>query len=62
MADAGNHRVQAFYPNGTFGSIYGSHGQADGQFFYPVGVAFGPAGEIAVADSGNHRVQAFGRE
>ena len=50
---------QGFAPNGVFDHTLGSRGAADGQFYWPSGVAYGPSGELAVADSGNHRVQAF---
>ena len=61
VADIGNHRVQLFYPNGTFAGKFGSSGSADGEFKYgPYGIAYSPSGDrIAVADIGNHRVQLF---
>jgi len=51
---------QGFAPDGVFDHTLGSRGSADGQFYWPSGVAYGPSGELAVADSGNHRVQVFG--
>ena len=59
MADSGNHRIQVFGPDGSFAFKFGSLGAGGGQFESPTGVAFGPAGQIAVADSGNHRIQLF---
>ena len=59
MADSGNHRIQVFHPDGSFAFEFGARGAGGGQLNWPSGVAFGPAGRIAVADSGNHRIQLF---
>jgi DNA-binding beta-propeller fold protein YncE len=39
--------------------VWGSNGNAEGQFITPRNLAVGPDGTIYVADSGNHRIQAF---
>lgn len=59
VADAGNHRIQAFNPDGEFLLEWGSEGVGDGEFNEPWGVAVGPDGTVYVADTWNHRVQAF---
>ncbi len=42
-----------------FLSQFGSLGSGNGQFRYPVGIAFDSTGNIYIADSGNNRVQKF---
>ena len=59
VADAGNHRVQVFYPNGTYAFALGELGEGRGEFHRPGGLAFGPGGLLAVSDMGNSRVQVF---
>jgi DNA-binding beta-propeller fold protein YncE len=38
---------------------WGSLGSSQGQFYYPMGIGFGPAGNVYVSDSNNHRIQKF---
>ena len=59
VSDAENHRIQLFYPNGTFAIEVGSRGSGLGEFAGPLGLTFGPNGLLAVSDVGNHRVQVF---
>ncbi len=66
VADSRNCRVQKLSPEGDFLTVFGSWGNANGQFGGdgPLGIAVDEAGHILVSDShtaagGNHRVQAF---
>lgn len=62
VTDTGNERVQIFAMDGTFISAFGGHGDEDGQFIEPTGIAIAPDGNIWVADSGNARLQVFDAE
>ncbi|MGD8626789.1 MAG: 6-bladed beta-propeller, partial [Anaerolineae bacterium] len=57
VADAGNHRLQAFDEAGNFVTAYGSLGSGPGQFSSPQGLAVDRDGLVLVADSGNDRLQ-----
>ena len=59
VADARNHSVKVFHPNGTFAFQFGSAGIGPGDLRRPHGVAFGPGGIIAVSESSGDRVQVF---
>jgi len=59
VADSGNHRIQAFGPDGEFLFMWGSVGPEPGQFINPVGLATDADGNVYVADVVNHRVQVF---
>ncbi len=63
VADCWNHRIQVFDVDGSFIRKWGSFGQADGQFYFPRGVAVlqkHPTQNLVyVTDSGNNRVQIF---
>jgi DNA-binding beta-propeller fold protein YncE len=59
VADTGNKRVQVFRANGEFAFQWGGGGAAEGNLDEPVGIAFGPKGEVYVADTWNRRVQVF---
>lgn len=57
-ADA-NHRILEFDSDGRFLRAIGTSGAGNGQFNFPRGIAFDPAGNIYVTDVFNHRVQKF---
>ncbi|HVZ20455.1 MAG TPA: NHL repeat-containing protein, partial [Vicinamibacterales bacterium] len=70
VADTDNSRIEVFDPSsgGTLvasdGTTYsaftfGSQGENDSQFFYPLDVAIDPSGRLIVADSGNNQVKVF---
>ena len=59
VADTGNNRIQKFDSSGTFPAKWGNNGSADGEFYYPHGVASDTTDSIYVADSGNNRIQKF---
>jgi tripartite motif-containing protein 71 len=59
VADSGNHRVQAFGPDGDFLFQWGRAGSVPGQFNNPVGLAVDEQARVYVADVLNHRVQVF---
>lgn len=61
VADTGNKRIQVFRPDGEFAFQWGGGGAGEGNLDEPVGIAFGPGGEIYVADTWNRRVQVFDR-
>jgi DNA-binding beta-propeller fold protein YncE len=50
IANSGASEVIKVNKNGVLLAVVGSHGQADGQFESPVGVAVDPAGNLFVAD------------
>ncbi len=63
--DFGNYRVQKWLPPETGGghmaysTQFGSYGSGEGQFYYPVGVAFDGHGNVWADDENNHRVEEF---
>jgi sugar lactone lactonase YvrE len=57
-----NLEVQVFDNAGNLLRRFGTHGRADGQLYYPRGIAVDGAGKIYVADYGNHRIQVFNSE
>ncbi len=65
IADARNHRVQKFSPDGQFLLSWGTYGSVDagsapgGTFNEPWGIAVGPDGSVYVADTWNYRIQKF---
>ena len=59
IADTGNSRIQAFRPDGSFLTKFGTRGTATGQFVSPSGITLDSADNVYVADSGNHRIQKF---
>ena len=56
VADAYNHRVQVFHPNGTLAFAFGQYGHELGMLDSPVDVAFGHDQRIAVAGHGGVQV------
>ena len=59
IADNRNHRIQILNPDLTFSSSFGSYGRDNGQFGYPLDVAFDSTGNVYVADSANSQIQVF---
>ena len=65
VADAYNHRIQKFSPEGEvldkWGGLFGwgMAGSRRGWFRVPSGIAVDTAGRIFVADSANHRIVAL---
>ena len=62
ISDTSNHRIQILNPDLTFSSSFGSRGSGDGQFNYPLDVAFDGIGNVYVADSEGHCIQVFTAE
>ena len=61
VSDTGNNRIQLLRTDdGTHMHTFGSKGEEDGNFNYPVGLFLTPDGKMLfVADRNNHRVQLF---
>ena len=59
VSDQGNHRVHKFSPAGSLLARWGTQGQGNGEFWYPMDVAVDASGYVYVVDSNNHRVQVF---
>ena len=59
VADTGNHRIQAFAPDGSFLRGFGSEGRGAGQFLRPMDLDVGSDGLLYVAEFGGDRIQVF---
>ena len=59
VADAWNHRVQKFAPDGAFITSWTAWGDGDGHFNLPAQVALDIKGNVYVAESENQRIQKF---
>ena len=59
VADGSNHCVYIFDSKDQVITNFGTHGNGNGQFNYPRGVAFDDDNHLYVADSNNQRVQKF---
>jgi ABC-type Fe3+ transport system permease subunit len=57
VADACNHRLQAFSLDGKLLRVMGSCGSELGQFRYPHGLDMDAAGRLVVCEFGNNRIQ-----
>jgi DNA-binding beta-propeller fold protein YncE len=63
VCDTHQFRILVYAPDGRLLRQWGSHGTEPGQFVYPVGIAFGPTGELFVSEYGeNDRIQVFTAE
>ena len=59
VVESGNQRVQRFDADRRFVTMWGSKGEADGQFLDPIGAAVAPDGNVYVADDKRDDVQVF---
>ena len=65
IADTNNHTIRRIAADGTVSTLAGlalANGTADGtgaaaRFDQPIGIAFGPDGDLYVADRSNHRIR-----
>lgn len=62
ITDTGNKRVVVYDKQGNFKRQFGSVGNGQGQFNEPIGLAFGPDGNVYVADLRNHRVEVVDKQ
>jgi NHL repeat len=62
VADADNHRIQWFTPEGVLGGAWGTSGTGNGEFEDPTDLATAPDGSVYVADFNNGRIQRFNRD
>jgi hypothetical protein len=58
VADSSNNRIQVFSSHGEFVHAFGTHGRANGQFSWPVGLCVSHD-RIYVSDNMNNRIQIF---
>ena len=59
VSDYGSYQVKKYSLQGEFLSVIGCHGDKNGQFNRPWGLAFNNNKLLYVVDGGNHRVQVF---
>ena len=59
VSDWDSHQVKKYSLQGEFLSVIGCHGDKNGQFNYPMGLAFNNNKLLYVVDGHNHRVQVF---
>lgn len=59
IADAFQHRLKVFTPDGKFLFNYGSLEEKGSGFFFPVDLCFGEDGELIVLEKGGNRIQIF---
>ena len=59
VSDSDTHQVKKYSLQGELLSIIGCHGDKNGQFDYPKGLAFNNNKLLYVGDGGNHRLQVF---
>ena len=48
VADSANYRIQAFTSTGKFLRMFGSHGEGDGELYFPVGIALDAQDSVSV--------------
>ena len=59
VSDTGSHQVKKYSLKGELLSVIGCRGSNNGQFNYPMGLAFNNSKLLYVVDRRNHRVQVF---
>ena len=59
VSDGGSHQVKKYSLQGELLSVIGCHGNKNGQFNHPMGLAFNNNKLLYVVDSNNYRVQVF---
>ena len=59
VVESGNQRVQRFDADRQFVTMWGSKGEADGQFIDPFGAAVAPDGNVYVIDDRRDVIQVF---
>ena len=59
VSDWGSHQVKKYSLQGELLSVIGCHGKNNGQFKYPMGLAFNNNKLLYVVDGYNYRVQVF---
>ena len=59
VSDQGSHQVKKYSLQGELLSVIGCHGNKNGQFNHPRGLAFNNNKLLYVVDGGNYRVQVF---
>ena len=59
VSDWGKHQVKKYSLQGELLSVIGCHGNKNGQFYYPKGLAFNNNKLLYVVDGYNYRVQVF---
>ena len=59
VSDWGSHQVKKYSLQGELLSVIGCHGNKNGQFDHPMGLAFNNNKLLYVVDGGNYRVQVF---
>ena len=59
VSDKGSHQVKKYSLQGKLLSVIGCRGNKNGQFNYPMGLAFNNKKLLYVVDSSNYRVQVF---
>lgn len=62
VTDAARHEVKVFSPAGELITQFGSHGDQQGQFYHPLGIAISKTDTVYVVDSFHFAVQAFDLE
>ena len=59
VSDCGSHQVKKYSLQGELLSVIGCHGNKNGQFNHPMGLAFNSNKLLYVVDEDNYRVQVF---
>ena len=62
MSDENTHRITNITREGEFISKWGEHGDGEGQFDGPAGMAFDSEENVYVSDTRNHRIQKYTKD